>query len=144
MKKPSSLRIFIDRNPLIHFVVVRLLRLQGRYSSCIFCKIIQGGAPERVLYQDDLVTAFWDAHPAASTHILIVPNRHIGTLNDLEPMDELLGGHMLVVAQKLALQENLNSNNYSMTINTGLFAGQTVFHLHLHLKSGDIFEADRN
>lgn len=136
MKKPSSLRIFIDSNPFIHFLVVRLLRLQGRYSSCIFCKIIQGGAPERVLYQDELVTAFRDAHPAASTHILIVPNRHIESLNDLEPIDELLGGHMILTAKKLACQEKLETGKYNMTINTGLYAGQTVFHLHLHLKSG--------
>lgn len=136
MKKPSRLRILIDSNPIIHFVVVRLLRLQGRLSPCVFCKIIQGGAPERVLHQDELVTAFWDAHPAANTHILIVPNRHIGSLNDLEPTEGSLVGHMIVVAQKLALQEHLTSRNYSMTINTGLFAGQTVFHLHLHLKSG--------
>jgi histidine triad (HIT) family protein len=136
VKKPSNLRIFIDRNPFIHFLVVRLLRFQGRYSSCIFCKIVQGGAPERVLYQDELVTAFRDAHPAASTHILIVPNRHIESLNDLEPTDELLGGHLILIARKLAWQENLEPGKYSIAINTGLYAGQTVFHLHLHLKSG--------
>jgi len=87
-----------------------------------------------VLYRDDLVTAFRDAHPAASTHILIVPNRHIESLNDLTPGDESLGGHMLLVAQKLTRSENIEGG-YSLTINTGLQAGQTVFHLHLHLRS---------
>jgi histidine triad (HIT) family protein len=88
-----------------------------------------------VLYRDDLVTAFWDAHPAASTHILIVPNRHIESLNTLLPGDEILAGHLLLVARELARAENIQATGYSLTINTGLDAGQTVFHLHLHLKS---------
>ena len=91
--------------------------------------------PERVLYRDDFVTAFHDAHPAASTHILIVPNRHIESLNALLPEDEILGGHLLQVARKLAQAENILADGYSLTINTGLDAGQTVFHLHVHLKS---------
>lgn len=134
MKKPSNLRTFIDSNPRIHTLVVRLLRWRGKNSPCVFCEIIAGRAPERVLYRDDLVTAFRDAHPAASTHILIVPNRHIESLNDLTPGDESLGGHMLLVAQKLTRSENIEGG-YSLTINTGLQAGQTVFHLHLHLRS---------
>jgi histidine triad (HIT) family protein len=88
-----------------------------------------------VLYRDDMVTAFWDAHPASSTHILIVPNRHIDSLNALLPGDEILGGHLLRVARDLARAENIHTTGYSLTINTGLDAGQTVFHLHLHLKS---------
>jgi len=134
VKKPSNLRTFIDSNPRIHTLVVRLLRWRGKNSPCVFCEIIAGRAPKRVLYRDDLVTAFRDAHPAASTHILIVPNRHIESLNDLTPGDESLGGHMLLVAQKLTRSENIEGG-YSLTINTGLQAGQTVFHLHLHLRS---------
>ena len=88
-----------------------------------------------MLYRDDLVTAFWDAHPAASTHILIVPNRHIDSLNALLPEDEILGGHLLLVARNLARAENILAQGYSLTINTGLDAGQTVFHLHMHLKN---------
>jgi histidine triad (HIT) family protein len=135
VKKPSNLRNFIDSNPPIHYLVVRLLRWKGRNSPCVFCEIIASRAPERVLYRDDLVTAFRDAHPAASTHILIVPNRHIESLNDLTPGDESLCGHMLLVAQKLTRAENIHTNGYCLTINTGLHAGQTVFHLHLHLRS---------
>ena len=138
MKKPSRLRIFIDGNRFVHFLVVRLLRWQGRHSPCIFCKIVAGGAPERVLYRDEMVTAFSDAHPAAPVHILVVPNRHIESLNDLKPGDESLAGHLFLVVQKIARQEKLMSAGYRMTINTGLYAGQTVFHLHLHLKSGDL------
>lgn len=81
------------------------------------------------------MTAFRDAHPARSTHILIVPNRHIGSLNGLLPGDEILGGRLLLVAQKLARAEKILEDGYCLTINTGLNAGQTVFHLHVHLKS---------
>ena len=88
-----------------------------------------------MLYRDDLVTAFRDAHPAASTHILIVPNRHIESLNALLPEDEILCGHLLLVARELARAENIHTNGYNLAINTGLDAGQTVFHLHLHLKN---------
>jgi histidine triad (HIT) family protein len=133
--KPSRLRIFIDSHPLVHYLVVRLLRWRGRNSACVFCEIIKGRAPERVLYRDDLVTAFRDAHPAASTHILVVPNRHIESLNDLLPEDENLCGHLMLVARELAHAEKIHTGGYSLIINTGLDAGQTVFHLHLHLKS---------
>jgi histidine triad (HIT) family protein len=88
-----------------------------------------------VLYQDDLVTAFWDAHPASSTHILIVPNRHIPSLNEFSEQDELLSGRLFLVASQIARQENIHRRGYSLTVNTGLHAGQTVFHLHIHLKS---------
>ena len=138
MKKPSNLRIFIDGNRYVHFLVVRLLRWQGKHSPCIFCKIVSGAAPERVLYQDEMVTAFRDAYPAAPVHILVVSNRHIASLNDLEIGDAPLAGHLFLVALRVACQENLLSNGYRMTINTGLYAGQTVFHLHLHLMSGDL------
>jgi len=133
--KPSRLRIFIDNHPLVHYLVVRLLRWRGRNTACVFCEIITGGAPERVLYRDELVTAFRDAHPAASTHILIVPNRHIESLNDLQPEDEILFGHLLLVAREIAQTENIHTGGYQLVINTGLDAGQTVFHLHVHLKS---------
>lgn len=89
-----------------------------------------------MIYQDDLVTAFWDAHPSSSTHILLVPNRHIASLNELETGDDLLCGHLLLIAKKLAHQHGLLAEGYHLTINTGLHAGQTVFHLHLHLKNG--------
>jgi len=133
--RPSRLRNFIDSHQLVHYLVVRLLRWRGRNTSCVFCEIIKGRASERVLYRDDLVTAFRDAHPAASTHILIVPNRHIESLNALLFEDEILGGHLLLVARELARSENILAGGYSLTINTGLHAGQTVFHLHMHLKS---------
>ncbi len=104
--------------------------------SCIFCKIISGESSSKILFRDDLVTAFRDIHPIASTHILIVTNRHIDSVNELEPEDESLVGHMVMVAKELAKQEGLAERGYRLIINTGAHAGQTVFHLHLHLIGG--------
>jgi histidine triad (HIT) family protein len=104
--------------------------------SCIFCKIISGESSAKILHRDDLVTAFRDIHPIASTHILIVTNRHIDSVNELEPEDEPLVGHMVLVAKELARQEGLAERGYRLIINTGAHAGQSVFHLHLHLIGG--------
>ncbi len=104
--------------------------------SCIFCKIITGESPAQILFHDDLVTAFRDIHPIASTHILIVTNRHIESVNELEPEDESLVGHMVMVAKQLAKQEGIAERGYRLIINTGVHGGQSVFHLHLHLIGG--------
>jgi histidine triad (HIT) family protein len=104
--------------------------------SCIFCKIISGESPAQILHHDDLVTAFRDIHPFASTHILIVANRHIDSVNELGPEDESLVGHMVMVAKQLAEQEGIAERGYRLIINTGAHAGQSVFHLHLHLIGG--------
>jgi histidine triad (HIT) family protein len=104
--------------------------------SCVFCKIISSESPARILYRDDLVTAFLDNHPIAATHILIVTNRHIGSVNELEPEDESLVGHMVMVAKLLAAQKGIAEGGYRLVVNTGAHGGQTVFHLHLHLIGG--------
>lgn len=101
--------------------------------DCIFCKIISGESPAKILHRDDLVTAFRDIHPIASTHLLIVTNRHIDSVNELEAEDESLVGHMLLVAKQLAAQAGIAERGYRLIINTGVHGGQTVFHLHLHL-----------
>lgn len=106
--------------------------------SCTFCKIISGESAVKLLYRDDLVTAFRDIHPLASTHILIVPNRHIGSVNDLDAGDEDLVGHMVLTAKQLAANEGLSSRGYRLIMNNGAHGGQTVFHLHLHLLGGPL------
>jgi histidine triad (HIT) family protein len=104
--------------------------------GCVFCKIVAGERPADRLYQDERVTAFRDIHPAAPTHILIVPNKHIDSVNDLDPEDECLVGHLFVVARHLAQANGLSEAGYRLIINTGPYAGQAVYHLHLHLLGG--------
>jgi len=103
---------------------------------CIFCNIITGQANARILYQDDEVTAFWDTRPATPVDILIVPNKHIQSVNHLEEADAALIGKMTMLAKKLAKEQGVDQSGYRLVINTGLDAGQTVFHLHLHLIGG--------
>jgi len=104
--------------------------------DCIFCQIICKKLPAEIVYQDDRVTAFRDIHPVAPTHILIVPNRHIASTNDLAAGDETLVGHMLMVVPHLALQEGIQGTGYRLIVNTGPHANQVIFHLHLHLIGG--------
>ena len=106
--------------------------------DCIFCKIISGKAPAAIIYRDELVIAFRDIHPVARTHILVVPNRHISSLNELATTDEVLVGHMVMVAKKLAAQEGVAEHGYRLMINTGVHGGQTIQHLHVHLIAGKL------
>jgi histidine triad (HIT) family protein len=106
--------------------------------SCIFCKILSGESPAAILYRDDLLTAFRDIHPVARTHILIISNRHIASVNQLEPGDEFLVGRMVLLAKELAAREGVAENGYRLMINTGAHGGQTVPHLHLHLIAGKL------
>ena len=105
-------------------------------SDCIFCKIIKGDIPSTNLYRDEQVTAFRDINPAAPTHILIVPNKHIDSVNVLISDDEALIGHLFIVAKQLAAQEKIEEDGYRLVVNTGAYAGQTVNHIHLHLLGG--------
>lgn len=105
-------------------------------SECIFCEIIAGRRPARVVYQDELVSAFWDIHPLAPTHILIVPNRHIASVNEVAPEDEAALGRLFSVARQLAAERGIAEKGYRLIVNTGPHAGQGVFHLHLHLLGG--------
>ena len=105
-------------------------------STCIFCKIIAQQAPSEMLYHDDLVTAFRDIHPVAPTHVLIVPNKHITSINALSPDDERIMGHLFTVAKQIAKDEEIDQTGYRMIINTGYDGGQVIYHLHLHLIGG--------
>ncbi len=102
----------------------------------LFAKIIRGDIPADIVYQDDRVSAFRDINPAAPTHILIVPNKVIPTVNDVTEDDEALIGHMLVVAKKMAETEKIAHDGYRLIINCNTHGGQEVFHLHMHLLGG--------
>jgi histidine triad (HIT) family protein len=104
--------------------------------STIFSKIIAGEMPADIVYQDDLVTAFRDINPQAPTHILIVPNKELATVNDISEDDEAVAGRMLHVAKKLAAQEGIAEDGYRLIINCNRHGGQDVYHLHLHLVGG--------
>ena len=104
-------------------------------SHCVFCRIVRGEAPARLVYQDEDVTAFHDLHPRAPVHILIVPNRHITGVAQVESADAGLLGKLFVVARRLAEQEDI-VNGYRLVVNNGPRAGQSVFHLHVHLLGG--------
>ena len=105
-------------------------------DTCIFCKIVSGETKAEIAYQDEQVTAFRDIHPVAPTHILIVPNKHIESVNHLETEDEQLMGHLFTTAGKLAEEEGIDKDGYRLITNTGVNGGQTVFHIHLHLIGG--------
>ena len=105
-------------------------------SDCIFCKIINGEIPSTNVFRDEQVTAFRDLNPAAPTHILLVPNKHIDSINMLTTEDEQLLGHLFTSAKQIAAQEGIAENGYRLIINTNAHAGQTVFHIHLHLLGG--------
>lgn len=105
-------------------------------SDCVFCKVITGELDGQMVYQDELATAFWDVHPAAPVHILIVPNEHISSLNAMREEDEKLIGHLIFVARTLAKEQGVEAEGYRLIINTGPNAGQSVFHVHVHLLAG--------
>ena len=102
----------------------------------LFTKIINGDIPADIVYQDEQVTAFRDIEPQAPVHILIVPAKEIPTVNDIQPEDEQLIGHMFSVARKIAEQEGVARDGYRLLVNTNEHAGQEIFHVHMHLFGG--------
>jgi len=105
-------------------------------SDTLFAKIVRKEIPAQIVFQDEDVTAFRDLHPAAPTHILIVPNQIIPTLNEATPKDERLLGKLLLTAQKLAKQQGIAEDGYRVVMNCNADGGQSVYHLHLHLLGG--------
>lgn len=104
--------------------------------ATLFSKIIAKEIPSNIIYEDDDVVAFTDINPQAPVHILIVPRKEIPTTNDLQPADAELIGKMVLAAKKIAAQNNLSERGYRLVMNCNAEAGQTVFHLHLHLLGG--------
>jgi histidine triad (HIT) family protein len=102
----------------------------------LFEKIIAGEIPAAIVYKDERVTAFRDIRPAAPTHILIVPNKPIPTVNDVADDDEPVLGHLFTVARDLARREGIAENGYRLIVNCNAHGGQEVYHLHLHLLGG--------
>ena len=105
-------------------------------TDCIFCKIIAGEIPGDIVYQDDDVLAFRDLNPQAPTHILVIPKEHIATTNDIQPAQAELAGKLILAAQHIAGEEGIAESGYRTVLNCNAGAGQTVFHIHLHLLGG--------
>ncbi|WCE28635.1 purine nucleoside phosphoramidase [Vibrio sp. SCSIO 43137] len=105
-------------------------------EETIFSKIIRKEIEADIVYQDDLVTAFRDITPRAPTHILIIPNKLIPTVNHIEQEDELTMGRMFTVAKKLAKQDGIDEDGYRLIMNCNSHGGQEVYHIHMHLLGG--------
>lgn len=105
-------------------------------EETIFSKIIRREIPSDIVFQDEIVTAFRDISPKAKVHVLVVPNKLIPTVNDIEVSDEQLVGHLFTVAKKVAEQEGIAADGYRLIINCGKNGGQEVPHLHMHLLGG--------
>jgi histidine triad (HIT) family protein len=105
-------------------------------ADCVFCAIVAGTIPSTRVYEDDAVVAFTDLNPQAPLHALIVPRRHISTLNDLTGSDDALVGALVRAAASIAKEHGYDSRGYRTVFNCNRDAGQTVFHIHLHLLAG--------
>jgi histidine triad (HIT) family protein len=105
-------------------------------KDCLFCKITDKALSAEIIYEDERTLAFWDINPVAPVHILVIPKKHIATINDLEGSDAGLVADMYMTAKHIARQEGLSENGYRLVMNCNADAGQTVFHIHLHLLGG--------
>ena len=104
-------------------------------SDCIFCKIVDGSIPAKIVAQDDRAVAFRDLNPQAPTHVLVIPKKHIASLDVLDDADAAVVGHLHVMAKQIAKAEGL-TDGWRTVFNVGKHAGQTVFHIHLHVIGG--------
>jgi histidine triad (HIT) family protein len=108
-------------------------------EECIFCRIVQRRLPAKIVFEDDEIVAFEDTNPQAPIHSLIIPRKHLASLKDATPGDASLLGRLFMVAARLARERGLEPKGYRTVLNTGSWAGQSVFHLHLHLLGGRVF-----
>ncbi|MBI5554461.1 MAG: histidine triad nucleotide-binding protein [Elusimicrobia bacterium] len=105
-------------------------------TDCLFCKIIEKKVPAKIAYEDDKVLAFHDISPQAPTHILLIPKKHIASINDLPEQDSAIIGYLHLIAKKLAQELKIDQSGFRLVINNGLDAGQAVSHIHWHVLGG--------
>lgn len=103
---------------------------------CLFCKIASKQIPSKVLFEDDELFAFHDINPGAPTHILVIPKAHIASMNEVTPAHEALLGKLLLAGRRAAESAGLDKSGFRLVLNTGADAGQSVFHIHLHVLGG--------
>jgi histidine triad (HIT) family protein len=105
-------------------------------SDCLFCRLASGAIPAKRLHEDDRCIAFRDIQPQAPVHVLVIPREHVSSASALDEGHEALAGHLLRVGAKVASDEGVAESGYRLVFNTGPDAGQSVFHLHLHVLGG--------
>ena len=105
-------------------------------EDCLFCKIIKGDIPSTKVYEDEFVYAFKDINPEAPVHILVVPKKHIKSVNEIDEIDENLIGKIFLAIKKIAKEQGVAEQGYRVISNCGKDAGQTVMHLHFHILGG--------
>lgn len=105
-------------------------------ENCLFCKMVSGEIKPDIVYQDDDVLVFRDINPQAPIHVLVIPKRHVATLNDLRNDDGPLAGTLLLTARRIAKELGVAERGYRIVVNTNAESGQTVFHVHVHLLAG--------
>jgi histidine triad (HIT) family protein len=103
---------------------------------CLFCKIVNHEIPAKILFEDDDLLAFSDIRPMAPTHALVIPKRHMTSLEDAAPGDATLLGKLVLACQRVARESGIAASGYRVVANTGANGGQTVFHLHFHVLGG--------
>jgi len=108
-------------------------------ENCLFCKIVAGDIPAEIIYESESAIGFRDVNPQAPTHVLIIPREHIATINDLDAGHEVTVGNLYMAAKAIAADEGLADDGYRVVMNCNEAAGQTVFHIHLHLLGGRPF-----
>lgn len=105
-------------------------------DSCLFCRILDGDIPAELIYESETAVAFRDINPQAPTHVLVIPRKHISTINDIEPDDEAIVGSLYSAARDIAEREGIADEGYRAVMNCNEGAGQSVFHIHLHVLGG--------
>ena len=108
--------------------------------DCLFCKIVAGEIPADIVYESDDAIAFRDINPKAPTHVLVIPRKHISTINDIAVEDEALVGKLFTAAREIAAADGVAEDGYRVTMNCNEAAGQSVFHIHLHVLGGRQFD----
>ncbi len=103
---------------------------------CVFCQVVNNSHPAKIFFEDEEILVFQDNHPIAPVHILLIPKKHISSLNDLAEGDERLIGKLVYYGKKMAKEFKIDQSGYRMVFNTGPDAGQSIFHVHMHLIGG--------
>jgi histidine triad (HIT) family protein len=124
---------------MLFMVVVRLTKGVDMSSDCLFCKILAGEIPADMVYESETAVAFRDINPQAPTHVLVIPRKHIATINDIEDEDQEIVGSLYTAARDIAAEAGIAEDGYRAAMNCNEGAGQSVFHIHLHVLGGRPF-----